>query len=102
MTKENFIKLINEFNEFEAMIDKCEGTLGITIFESPLIETAHIWFDTIINETFTETGADLVNGYLFDHFNKQELVIYNNSETIIIDNPADLWDYVQEYVSNKS
>ena len=109
ITKEEFIKFITEYKNFEEAIDRIDKAVsgrnwGLNLFECDWYNSVGIMLDTFLDSHFTNDGYDLVTWWLFedvDHiitqtvtsdlFNEKSEIEYN------VNDIEDLWNYMVKY-----
>ena len=109
ITKEEFIKFIDQFNSFVQGIERLENAIKgsggyCELFETDWFINVGEMYDTFLESHFTESGIDLINWWKFedvdkiiyqkvdrDLFNGKSEIEYNVNE---IDN---LWKYMMTY-----
>lgn len=109
ITKEIFIKFINQFNSFVKGIERLENAIKgsggyCELFETDWFINVEEMYDTFLESHFTESGIDLINWWKFENVDK---IIYQkvdpdlfNGETEIeydVEDIEALWDYIQKY-----
>ena len=70
--KDQFVKQINLILEFNAKIDQLKD-LGIDLIETPLCDIPMRLFDNYVETICTEQGSDIVFGWLYEDYKKDEL-----------------------------
>lgn len=93
ITKEEFVKLIEDYQEWNKRIDEVCEILNSEIWETDWVSYASKLFDYMLYLLFTENGTDLINDYLF---NSDPLEIIIDNKKYIIDNIDTLWDLVKD------
>lgn len=93
ITKEEFVKLIEDYQEWNKRIDEVCEILNSEIWETDWVSYASKLFDYMLYLLFTENSIDLINDYLFNS-NPLEIIIDNKK--YIIDNIDALWDLVKD------
>ena len=107
INKENFVKFIESYQEFENGINKLD--MAITGRNYPTILFECGWYDSVgkmldafLESHFTEKGADWIYYYLFENVEDHEVVItkeadmFEGEEKIIyhLNNIDELWDFL--------
>ena len=107
INKENFIKFIESYQEFENGINKLD--MAITGRSCPTILFECGWYDSVgkmldsfLDGYFTEKGADWIFYFLFEDVNdkaayiKQEGDMFNEEKEIRypLDTIDELWDFL--------
>lgn len=97
ITKNEFIDLINDYQNWSDQVDKASQALGIsTLFESNLIDYTSKLFDKTINILFNENGTDDIYWWIYEKSVNPDLKMFDKegneipSETI-----DDLWEIVK-------
>lgn len=98
ITKNEFIDLINDYQNWSDQVDKASQALGIsTLFESNLIDYTSKLFDKTINILFNENGTDDIYWWIYEKSVNPDLKMFDKegneipSETI-----DDLWEIVKD------
>lgn len=98
ITKNEFIDLINDYQNWSDQVDKASQALGIsTLFESNLIDYTSKLFDKTINILFNENGTDDIYWWIYEKPVNPDLKMFDKegneipSETI-----DDLWEIVKD------
>lgn len=109
ITKEQFIKFITEYKNFEEAIDRIDQAVsgrnwGLNLFECDWYNSVGTMLDTFLNSHFTIDGCDLVNWWLFEDVDKLitqkvDPDLFNGESEIEYDveDIEALWDYIQKY-----
>lgn len=99
MDRQKFLTIIKQVDEFEKYFNDVCHVTHADLFNGPSYNIAYSWLDTLLEETFTEEGADYINSYLFDNLYDEEhsLELYDeNGELVVsIHDPEGLWNFVQ-------
>ena len=108
ITKEEFVKFIKAYIEFQENIDKFD--MAITgknhptiLFETKWFEAVGKMLDSFLDSHFTEEGVDLICWWLFEDVDdkaayvKQEGDMFNEEKEIRypLDTMDELWDFLQ-------
>jgi len=107
ISKELFIKYINEYQVFEKAIERVEYAIsgkkfGCNLFESDWYSAVGEMLDTFLDSHFTEYGADWIYYYLFEDVDDKEVVItkpkdiFNEQEEIKyhLNSIDELWNFL--------
>lgn len=98
MTKEGFIKLIENAQNYSKELDRWHD-FGIDLFESPISELGWNFFDTILQEFFTDEGIEWITWWVYDRISittGEPLKVYDNDGDVIpTDTIDDLWNLVK-------
>ena len=96
LTKEEFIKLIEEYQEKHDFIDKaCNIFPGF--FENEIVEYANIMFDRLMSVYFTDEGVDWIAWWLFERLNVDEPQAWDENHKVIPTSTIeDLWEIVKD------
>lgn len=107
INKENFIKFIESYQEFENGINKLD--MAITgrnyptiLFECGWYDSVGKMLDTFLDSHFTEEGTDLIEYYLWENvedkavYIKQDKDIFNEEKEIRypLNTLDELWDFL--------
>jgi len=101
ITKEEFIKYLNEWKSFETSIDAigiCVFANEYSVWETKFADAAGKMLDIFINSHFTEEGSDLINWYLFESVQKTITIpetLFEPSKKISLESLDDLWDFLK-------
>ena len=100
MTKEGFIKLIENAQNYSKELDRWHDC-GIDLFDMPVSELGWNFFDTILQEFFTDDGIDWIMWLLYvissittGEFLKAQ---NKNGDVIPTDTIDDLWNLVKYF-----
>ena len=98
MTKEGFIKLLQNAQNYNKELDKWHD-FGIDLFDMPISELGWNFFDTILQELFTDEGIEWITWWLYDRISittGEPLKVYDkNGDVIPTDTIDDLWNLVK-------
>ena len=108
ITKEEFIKYISEYQEFEKAIDRIERALSgksffrVDLFECDWWESVGIMLDVFTESHFTSLGQDTISWWLWEDVDKviYETVkpdLFNGEEKEIeidVSTLEGLWNYM--------
>ena len=98
LTKSEFIKLLEEHDDQENRIDTL-SSVGINIFDSPLIEYGNRMFERLIEAYFTEEGIDWIFWWLYEKDGNPDMKAWDeNNNEIPMETMEDLWNYVEQYL----
>lgn len=98
LSKGEFIKLINDYKEFQDYIDKVIE-LKIDLINSLFHEYPCKLFDWVIRNYFDEDGTDWINYYLYELPTlepNEEHVFDKDDNPIPLKNLDDLWNLVKD------
>lgn len=96
--KEEFIKLLVEHDDQEDRIDTL-SSLGLDVFDSPLIEYGNMMFERLIKAYFTEEGVEWIFWWLYEKDGDPEMRAWDeNHNEIPMETMEDLWNYVEQYL----
>lgn len=111
ITKELFIRFIDEYNTFESSFERIEIAIygkkySSDLFESDLYRSVEIIVDTFLHSHFTKSGVDLIYWWLFEDVEK---IIYEKAEKTeffdefkedketSVETIGELWDYMEKH-----
>lgn len=96
--KNEFIKLIKEYQEFLKLFDILYNKLKIDIISSDFHEYPCKLFDLIIYKSFNEVGQDLISYYLYEIplLDEGNHVIEDENGKFPLNNVDDLWNLVKD------
>lgn len=98
LTKDEFIKLLEERNDQKNRVDIL-SSIGIEIFDSPLIEYGNMMFERLIEAYFTEEGSDWICWWLYEKNGHPDMKAWDeNHNEIPMETMEDLWNYVEQYL----
>ncbi len=99
MTKEAFVKLIENAQNYYAELEKWEK-FGIDLFELPVSELGWDFLNITLPELFTDEGVDWINWWIFERIDPWGGInkAYDENYNVIpVDTVDDLWNLVKEY-----
>lgn len=99
MTKEGFVKLIENAQNYDKELDRWND-FGISLFELPISEIGWNFLNIILLELFTDEGVDWVNWWVFERlgFGEEPNQAFDeNGNVIPTDTVDDLWNIVKDY-----
>lgn len=100
MTKEGFIKLIENAQNYNKELDKWHD-FGIDLFDMPISELGWGFFDTILQELFTDEGIEWITWWIYDRISittGESLKVYDKENKIIpTETIEDLWNLVKDF-----
>lgn len=100
MTKEGFIKLIENAQNYNKELDKWHD-FGIDLFDMPISELGWNFFDTILQELFTDEGIEWITWWVYDRISittGEPLKVYDNENKVIpTETIEDLWNLVKYF-----
>lgn len=97
LLKEEFIKIIQEYDTFKDRIDKISKA-GLQIWNSELVEYSYQTFDRLLKALFTEEGVDWVYWWLLEKRGNPEFKAFDeNQKEIPSETIEDLWNVVKQY-----
>lgn len=98
ITKEEFIKLINDHRKWERRLDEVEDVLNIFPYEVDWINYGEDLFATTINLLFKEEGVDDIGWWLWEKNDNPDLRMWDeNDNEIPTETVEDLWEIVKDY-----
>ena len=98
LTKSEFIKLLEEKDDQENRIDTL-SSIGINIFDSPIIEYGNMMFDRLLKAHFTSEGVEWIYWWLYEKNGDPEFKAWDdNHNEIPMETMEDLWNYVEQYL----
>lgn len=91
--KEQFLDLMNQYNEFEEWCNKVEE-LFPNFFESQGATSFYCLFETTIKLLFTEESQDWINAYMYENCRK-----WWDADKVehSIEDESDLWELIKDY-----
>lgn len=100
ITKELFIKFINNAKAFDKELDRWHD-FGIDIFELPISDYAWKMYDCFLEENFTSDGIDIINWWMFEKYmipNKPNELYDSNNNVIPTNTIEELWECIKNDV----
>lgn len=97
ITKEEFTKLIEDYQNWNKRIDEVCEILNSEIWETDWVSYSSKLFDYTLHLLFAENGVDLINDYLFE---SDAIEITIDNKKYIINNIDTLWDLIKDYRKN--
>lgn len=98
ITKEKFISIIENFQEWYRRIDEISKILKCSVLELDWVEYGALTFDTLIELAFDAEGQDLINWWIFEKSEDPTLKIKDkNGKELLSETVEDLWELVKEY-----
>lgn len=98
LTKSEFIKLLGERDDQENRIDTL-SSIGVDIFDSPLIEYGNMMFERLIEAHFTSEGADWIYWWIYEKDGDPDMKAWDeNHNEIPLETMEDLWNLVEQYL----
>ena len=98
ISKGDFIKLIEEFQEFTKLFDKFHD-LKVDLIDSDLHEYPCKLFDKLVNLHFNEVGRDWIDYYLYEVpllKSNKAYVEDEKGKEIPLKSADDLWELVKD------
>ena len=96
MTKEQFIKIIDQHQEQWDRIDRLSEIIN---YDSPLVEFGWLMFDNVMREAFNEDQRDWISWWLYERIGiidgKEHPYWDENGEEHYIHTAEELWDFIQ-------
>lgn len=100
MTKEGFIKLIENAQNYNKELDRWHD-FGIDLFELPISELGWNFFDIILQEFFTDEGIEWITWWVYDRISittGEHLKGYDKENKVIpTETIEDLWNLVKDF-----
>ena len=98
ITKNEFIALINDYQNWSDQVDNASKILGIsTLFECDLIDYTSRLFDKTINILFDENGTENIYWWLYEKSGNPDLKMWDEEgNEIPSDTIDDLWELVKD------
>lgn len=97
ISKIEFIELLKEHDAQEERIDTLEE-MGLSIFDSPLIEYGTKLFEQMITSNFKEEGSDWIFWWLYEKDGDPDMKAWDeNHNEIPLETMEDLWNLVEQY-----
>lgn len=95
MTKEGFIKLVENAQKYTDELDRWYD-FGINLDELPISDLSWNFFNTAMSDVFTKDGLEWIDWWLYSIPGKK--TAYNPDGSIIpTDTLEDLWNIVKDY-----
>lgn len=99
MTKEQFVELIKSYEEQEERIDILDK-VGITIWESPLIEFGYKMFEKYLISVFGQEHTDTIYWWLLEKRQHPDFKMYQDEKEIPMETIDDLWNYISKPIND--
>lgn len=99
MKKEEFIKLLEDYDEFHQNCRKYVE-MGIDFYESkyPTWEITETFFDIIINKEYNIFGVDWIQWFVYENdFGRNKYEAFDGARKLICQNVYDLHSYIKQY-----
>lgn len=97
MTKEGFIKLVENAQNYSKELDRWSD-FGIDLFELPISELGWDFLNIVLPELFSDEGVDWIDWWLFEKSGFGGDQAYDeNGNVIPTDTIDDLWNIVKDY-----
>lgn len=97
INREAFLELLENRKAQSERIDKLEE-IGLSIWDSPLIEFGYTMFDKVIEAYFTEEGVDWIDWWLYEKNGDPETKAFDeDKDEIPMETMVDLWRYIKQY-----
>jgi hypothetical protein len=99
MTKEGFVKLIENAQNYSKELDRWSD-FGIDLFELPISELGWGFLNTVLPELLSDEGVDWINWWLFEKpglGGDPNQAYDENGNVIPTDTIDDLWNIVKDY-----
>ena len=100
ITKELFIKYIEQYQRFNSAFERIEEALmgrkyASNLYEADWVDSVGYMLDLFLKSHFTETGYDLITWWLFEDVDK---IIYEKDDTTTSVKTIDeLWNFMSKY-----
>lgn len=104
MTKEGFVRLIENAQNYSKEIDRWSD-FGIDLFELPIAELGWTFLHVTLPELFSDEGVDWINWWLFEKegFGGEPNQAFDeNGKVIPTDTIDDLWNLVKNYSKHEN
>lgn len=98
ISKEEFFSIIKEHNDQEERLETL-SKVGITIWDSKLIEFGYGMFERVIKSNFNETGAEWIFWWLYERpFNSDKDLAWDQDKNPIPTKTLDdLWNIIKDH-----
>lgn len=98
ITKEEFISLINDFREYDELVDSTSGKLNISnLHECNLITYAFGLFEKVLKLSFNEHGIEDIYWWLYEKAGSSSMKMWDeNNNEIPTETLDDLWNIVKD------
>lgn len=99
VTKEEFLRLISDFQKWDKRIDEVEKVLNFCPLNIDWVEYSGRLFDTTLSILFEEDAVDDINWWLFERpmFPPGPKMWDENGNEIPTETLEDLWNIVKDY-----
>lgn len=96
ITKEDFVKLIEDYKKWDKQMDKVCDVLGANMYELDWISYTSILFDTTIDLLFTEEARDDISWWLWEKAGRSDMKMWDKDGVEIpTETIDDLWELVK-------
>lgn len=102
ITKEEFVKLIDEHVKHYNMLNKLSDITGDdNIFENNIVKYGLSLFEHTIDKHFNDDGRETIYWWLYED-NIEKKIYFNDSgkEDIVLKTSEDLWNFVKDDMNN--
>ena len=97
ITKENFTRLITDYQKYNKRIDEICDILDAEIWSADWVEYASVLFDTTIRLLFTEEGQDTISWWIWEKDGRSDMKMWDaEGKEIPTETIDDLWEIVKD------
>lgn len=101
ISKEDFIKVITDYKNWQDRVGQVADVLGLNILESDWMDYPNFLFQDFIESHFDEEGVDWINWWLFEKpINDETQAWDENNNEIQTKTIEDLWNLVETHRLN--
>lgn len=95
MNKEEFVKLIEDYQECNRKLDKLSDC-GVNIYEWDLVEYTYNLFDRLLNAFYSKEIIDWIYWWLLERDGNPDIKAWDeNNNEIPFDTIEDLWNFIK-------
>ena len=97
ISKEEFIKLINDYKKWDDRITQICGLLKVDIFTADWIEYSSVLFEDTISFLFTEEAQEDIFWWLWEKDGRSDMKMWDaDGKEIPTETVEDLWEIVKD------
>lgn len=99
ITKDSFIKLIDQHKEFSKYINDFEEVSKILTVDSPLFDSFYKLFDLILNISFNDVAQEDISWWLYEkeYGTREDMKMWDKDDNEIPSSTVDdLWNMIKD------
>lgn len=96
ISKEDFIKYLDSWQEFESKICEIESVLQVDLYESDLYGNAFDMLSQFLHLNFTDDAVDTIGWYLWEDVDKVIYItedLFEESRKVYLNSLSNLYDF---------